>query len=149
MTFSKSMFKANDRTMGGNISALFPLAIMLLAFYWIKENVFKSDAEKTAETLLSNIPNPDKSKVTISGTEATSYATQLENAMSGPGTDEDTIYYIFDLIKNEHDMRLIYKAFGLRKAYMWTEKMDLIQWLNSELSSTELSPLNVKLSWLS
>jgi len=143
------MFRANDRTMGGNLSALFPLIIMVMAFYWIKENLFKSDAEKQAEGLLAGISDPDKSKVTISGTEAVSYCNQLESAMSGPGTDEDTIYHIFSLIKNEHDMRLIYKAYGLRKAYMWTEKMDLIQWLNSEMSSSEMSPINVKLSWLS
>jgi hypothetical protein len=79
-------------------------------------------------------------------------ANQLVDAMSVfSGTDKSGIKRVFEKVKNEDDMKLLYKTFGIRKyssinsgeasGFLWGIienlggyiDLDLIGWLNTEL----------------
>jgi len=114
----------------------------------------------------------DMSKTTITEVQAKVMANQLVNYMSvSDGTDEDGIESVFNKIKNEDDMKLLYVTFGKRPySFVNTgeasgvlggvfenaggyDETDLIGWLELELSNTWLfgdaslvSLINEKLS---
>lgn len=68
----------------------------------------------------------------------------LLNAMGGLGTDENVIYAVFAKMKNDLDLTELYRQFstqlyivGVRPLYL-----DLGQWINQEMNSTEIDKLN-------
>lgn len=69
------------------------------------------------------------------------YANKLEIAMSGMGTDETSIYSVFKAMKNDADLIMLDKAFGVR------DESDLSQWLYDDLASSEISTINKILSF--
>ena len=76
------------------------------------------------------------------------WANQILAAITDCGTDEDTIYRIFENMKNEADLQKLITAFGVREfkgcfsAYFAKEKGSLSYALNYELSNSELSKVN-------
>ena len=73
-----------------------------------------------------------------------SLAGMLLNAMGGIGTDEEVIYATFRKMNNDLDLTELYKQFsthlyivGVRPLYL-----DLGQWINQELNSSEIAKLN-------
>ncbi len=96
---------------------------------------------------------PDLDKSTITPNMASQFANQLVGFMSiSSGTDESGIKSVFEKIKNAEDMKLLYKAFGVRKysnvntgeasgvLFGIFENLggyndwDLVQWLQTELN---------------
>jgi hypothetical protein len=63
----------------------------------------------------------------------------LFKAMDGPGTDEESIYSVFDKIKSEDYFWSVYLEFGLR------QDNDLIEWLFGDLNENDLYELSFKL----
>jgi hypothetical protein len=94
----------------------------------------------------------DLNKTTFTPNQASIMANQLVDAMSVfSGTDKSGIKRVFEKVKNEDDMKLLYKTFGIRKyssinsgeasGFLWGIienlggyiDLDLIGWLNTEL----------------
>ncbi len=86
---------------------------------------------------------PNSSNTTITENDARIMASQLLAAMDRIGTDENTIYKVFERIQTPDDFLMVYNAFG-KKYYdgtgqpwlVWGEerKSDLVEWLKNELS---------------
>lgn len=76
-------------------------------------------------------------------------ADKLETAMFDAGTDEDSIYNVFKLLKNNTDFAKLFAAFGKRAKYEfgWNQgSWNLIQWLQAELNESEQDDINKILS---
>jgi hypothetical protein len=72
-------------------------------------------------------------------------ADNLKNAMFDVGTDENSIFRIFNLLKNNADFLALVSAFGIRPKYEFginVGSWNLGQWLQDELSSGELLKIN-------
>jgi hypothetical protein len=69
-----------------------------------------------------------------------SYADVLFSAMDGLGTDEDAIMRVFSAMKNDLDVAKLITAYGVRK------NESLAEWLQNDLSSSDMSDLNKLLS---
>ena len=70
----------------------------------------------------------------------TAYADVLFTAMDGFGTDEDAIFRVFTAMKNDLDIAKLINAYGLRK------DESLAEWLQGDLSSSDMAKLNKILS---
>lgn len=91
---------------------------------------------------------------TLSITQSKIIADSLYNALDRFNDDEELIFSNFAKIKNADDMRLVFKAFGLRSYLLGTganylgTKMNLVEWLENDLSSSELQEIQSKLNWI-
>jgi hypothetical protein len=101
-------------------------------------------------------------KPTITTTQATNFSSSLVQAMNGCGTDENMIYSIFSKMKNDADIYLLIKQFGVRyytpcpatnpvsyAKFLIDDKAfggDLATWLSYDLTSTEIGKVNTILS---
>lgn len=83
-------------------------------------------------------------KASFSKSEYNTFANQLENAMAGSGTDENTIFKIFNKMENDLDILNLETAFGLRSS--WGSNYDLSEWLRGDLGTTDMNKLNQILS---
>ena len=72
----------------------------------------------------------------------------LLNAMGGVGTDEDVIYAVFNKMKNDLDLTELYKQFSTQLYIVGVRPLhlDLGQWINQEMNSSEIAKLNKILS---
>lgn len=76
-------------------------------------------------------------------------ANKLFTAMYGYGTDEEAIYSVFRLMKNDLDVAKLIKAFGVRKSesswampFNMAGEGDLAEWLGAELDKDEIKIVN-------
>ena len=83
-------------------------------------------------------------KASHSKSQYNTFADQLEAAMRGWGTDEETIWMVLGKIKNDIDFINLNQAYGLREseARMW----DLATWMRGDLSADEIKKANSILS---
>ncbi len=83
-------------------------------------------------------------KATYSKSQYNTFADQLEAAMRGWGTDEETIWMVLRKIKNDIDFINLDQAYGLRESdgRMW----DLATWMRGDLSTNEIKKANSILS---
>lgn len=120
--------------------AIIIICALLFYFYVIK----KSDQQKAINKI-----KVDKSKVTISNSDAALIADNLLQAMNGWGTDENAI--INSLVTlNGDDLLLVIKAFGTKQygitgeitnwtqKQLWGEELNLMGWLKQELSDSTM-----------
>lgn len=74
------------------------------------------------------------------------FADRLYQAMRYSGTDEKTIYNVFDQMKNDLDVLKLTQAYGVRQLYVFGlpdgNPKNLAESLASELSAREISSLN-------
>lgn len=68
-------------------------------------------------------------------------ADAIEKAGFDFGTDEETIYRIFEKLKSDCDFEKLFNAFG-KRFYNGFWKYNLIQFLDAELSNSEREKLN-------
>jgi hypothetical protein len=69
-----------------------------------------------------------------------SYATRLYNAMKGAGTNENTVYAVFNDMSNTADVLKLIAVYGSK------DNETLPEWLNGDLSASELRKVNAILS---
>ena len=115
----------------GGVVVAVALALYLL-YRWNKNR----DANKYLKTTNKEII---KSQLSFQDTDYSNMANALLGAMKGLGTDEDTIYSVFNRMETESDVRKLVASFGLQNG------KTLQQWLLSELSKTEQAKLNALL----
>ena len=98
-------------------------------------STFSNEAEQSAPTMPAS----------YSYANFLALADKLETSMFDVGTDEDSIYNVFKVLKNNTDFALLFKAFGKRPYYTFgynEGNWNLIQWLQEELSGSEQQTVN-------
>jgi hypothetical protein len=129
-----------------------PLAVIGTGIYLIRKLFKGSNADGTSSITAPSLKNTtiNKSKLTISISDAGLFANTLYGAMLDFGTDEKTIYSVMDKINTKDDMLLVIKSFGM-KQYLWGtragllgQNYNLIGWLKFELSTSELAKIKPK-----
>ena len=114
-----------------------------------------------ADTELKNLSSKGI-KPTITTAQASNFSGSLVQAMNGCGTDENMIYGVFSKMKNEADVYLLIKQFGVRyytpcpasnpvsyAKFLIDDKAfggDLATWLSYDLTSSEIGKINSILS---
>lgn len=111
-------------------------------------NIFSKTAdEKNADALNNGINQEIKkgNKLTYLDTQYNQLADMIEQATDTAGTDENTIYGVFQKMKNNADVLQLIKAYGKRYNFWFgipLGKFDLTQILVSELSRNERRKVN-------
>jgi hypothetical protein len=116
-----------------------------------------SQASDQADKELTNLFNQGI-KPTISTSQATTLAQSLVQAMNGCGTDETKMYGVFDQLKNDADVYLLIKQFGVRyytpcaatnpvsyAKYLYNDKSfggDIGTWMGYDLTGAEIQKIN-------
>lgn len=117
----------------------------------IKEGSGNRQEDKAVNKDLDNLITSGKGP-TLSKTQITQYANQLQSAMDGYGTDNAKILNIFNNVKNDADVLAIISAYGTRKlsSGTWNPEPNFEGTLGgalvNEQSNTEISKLNTLLS---
>ena len=78
-------------------------------------------------------------KATYSNSEYDSFASTLETAMAGLGTDEQQIFTVFSSLRNDVDFIKLNQSFGIR------EGSNMSAWLKGDLSTTDITTINSQL----
>jgi len=138
-----------------SIGLLILISLLILSFYKKIIALFTSPSEvknNQQQQIIDDLFIGNGA--TISITTAQNIADTIYQALDRFNDDEDLIYSQFDLIKTPDDMKLVYKQFGLRQYLLGTganylgQKMSLVEWLNNDLTTSELSKIQNKLSWI-
>lgn len=75
----------------------------------------------------------------------TKLADDLESAMKGIGTREDTVFSVFEKMKSNADCEALVEAFGKRKYSNSRGKLNLYSWISAELKRKEREKINTSL----
>jgi hypothetical protein len=116
-----------------------------------------NQAADEADSELNKLSNQGV-KPTISVSQATTLAQSLVQAMNGCGTDETKMYGVFDQLKNDADVYLLIKQFGVRyytpcaatnpvsyAKYLYNDKSfggDIGTWMGYDLTGAEIQKIN-------
>jgi len=120
--------------------------------YWVYKKLNKSPEEEKQERLekeAEKVKDPDTGKVIDCSNRLTyakswydSQAEILYTAMFGPGTDESTIFTVFNKVKTDCDVAQIIASFGLRRQEFYFKTFDLRWFLKDELDAKEIAEIN-------
>lgn len=126
-----------------NHTILVPVVLLaILIIYFIGRSYGKNAAKVKEEKELDK--EIDKNKLTYPLISYKHMADALESAMQTSGTDEQTIFRIFEKLKTQSDLLQLIKSFGSRKNYWFGVPLyehNLPFWLKDELSSSEIEKL--------
>ncbi len=108
-------------------------------------NQLATDAGKDLQTLAQKGIRP-----TITQTQAQTFAATLVSAFDDCGTDEAAAYRVMGMLKNDADILLLIKVYGLREFkgcfsgshYFGSEELSLPGAITYEMSNGEISKLN-------
>lgn len=130
----------------------------------IKRNRDERDASQAAAAAASEIQALINAGIqpSYSDSEYSNFTHALVEAMNGCGTDEDSIFRVFQAMRNDIDIRKLIIAFGVQyyqpcaasspiSYAMWqlNDKSyggDLATWLSYDLNSSDISAINNILS---
>jgi len=117
------------------------LVWLVYAFFFKKKGVEPQDnAQDTMKTVKDEAKT--SGKLTFSESQLTIAANSLLGAMDKLGTDEETIFSIFQKY-NKYELDFIYASFGIvrydgmGKGKIIGSDLDLVGWLSRELSSAK------------
>ena len=142
--------KILDKTEGliSNPKRMISLAIVIVVFvvlFFIFRGQIKNLIHKATNDIENNRALNEEIKNTgtnpsFTDTQFRTYATRLYNAMEGLGTDEATVFAVFNDMRNTADVLKLIHIFGMK------DNEDLTQWLRGDLSSGDIKKLNSILS---
>ncbi len=76
-------------------------------------------------------------------------ANDLQEAMDGPGTEDDVVFDTFKKLKSDLDFIKLESAFGVREAkdnlFGYLDDEDLRGWIKGDLNASEIARLNNQL----
>lgn len=112
------------------------LALIVVVFLIVKfKSKFKDMVTNTK--LVNNLETEIKTDdITLTQAQFNSYASALYSAMKGWGTDEEKIYNVFRQMNTRSDVLQLIKVFGVKDGDTLTE------WLNDDLSASEIEKIN-------
>lgn len=120
------------------IGVAFLVVIILLVIFWNKiKSLFEAITNKGAlnSELQEHMQETGESP-TLSNATFNLLANKLYTAMKGIGTDENTIYSVFNQLNNTADVYKLIAVFGTKDG----ETLD--QWIRGDLGYFELKKLN-------
>jgi hypothetical protein len=102
----------------------------------LKQNQGLPSAEKDQQKLL-----------TLPLSQYSQLATTLQTAMQGVGTNEDAVFRVFNQLSTNFDVLKLTEVFGMKNLSnnplgFGSESLNLIGWINAELSESEIRDLN-------
>ena len=116
------------------------LALIVVVFLIVKfKSKFKDMVTNTklVNSLETEIKTDD---ITLTQAQFNSYASALYSAMKGAGTDEEKIYNVFRQMQTRSDVLQLIKVFGVK------DGDTLSEWLNDDLSASEIEKINTILA---
>ena len=122
---------------GVAVGGMLSLALLIKL---LKKDTVVVEGERMAQAI-SQLPM-NVSNVTLSSNDLTMMAQQLMSAMDRVGTDEDSIYRVFQRIATKDDLVALIKAFGVHRYNLWGRSesrgayLNLTEWLKRELSGS-------------
>ncbi len=157
--YKRRLVNYRNRAKDIKFGSVLPYIILFGVVYFFKDivnlmlNFGGSKQEFQDTTASTNNVSYNQSNLTLSDNQANIIISSLVQAMGYmlDGTDEQTIYNQFSKIKTPDDMRFIFKKFGVRlygSGYFFNNKLNLIGWLNEEMSEGDLAPIQEKLNWI-
>lgn len=127
------------------------LAVAVAAFMLYRKSSSTGEQTLTAEQYLQkvNADIDEDEKFNAIRNYADDYyaklADDLEAAMKGAGTREDTVYSVFGQMKSNADCEALIEAFGKRKYSNSRGKLNLYSWISAELKRKEREKINTTL----
>ena len=125
------------------------IAVVIIIAYLIYRGIKKLMEGTPPNTNLVDNSKNELNQLAQSGevthytkTQLSGFADKLFTAMDGQGTDEDQIKEVFGYMQNKADVLELIKAFGIRDyedELFVVQQYNLSQWLNTELSASELN----------
>jgi hypothetical protein len=101
---------------------------------------------KTEKEVLDEVRNLQKNlRATYADSQYPGFADAIYAARHGNrvlGTDEDAIWRVLAMMKNDLDFAKLVQAFGMRRLSFQTTKADLIGFLNDEMNPEEIATCN-------
>ena len=88
-------------------------------------------------------------EASYSDAEFANMADRIETAFKGGGTDPEVFFAVISLLNNNLDALKLNQAFGVRSYTTWyggTETATLEEWIEGDLSSSEMARMNSILS---
>lgn len=120
---------------------LYKVVTKLTAPKDISENILDASSNEI------NVLSQQGETASYASSQYITWADKLQEAMSGLGTDEESIKDVFHFMQNKTDVLKLIKAFGIRdytddKLLIWNVKpMNLNEWISAELDATEINDL--------
>lgn len=147
-------------TIGGGIAVFYAVRGIRNLVSSISESKGQREELSTASDELKQLNKSNSTKQTLTGSQLASMANNIQKALSGAGTDEQTVYAQFSKLKNDADFLALEKAFGVRKiddytvdAFLTeslfgntTSKGTLSQLIHGDMESDEIKYINGILS---
>jgi hypothetical protein len=120
------------------------ILIVTILIIWIISKLFSSKiAELKAKSQAKKMLEEEISAgggLFYSESEYTQFANKLYRAMNGIGTDEKSIYEVFEAMRSKADVLKLIQVFGVR------DSETLEEWMAGDLSSGEIRKINLILS---
>jgi hypothetical protein len=139
------IWKESDTVVKLVIVAVF-IVLVIVIYRLIKKALTKSPGQQSLNTASDELKTLIKSgeKTNYSDAQFAAFADNLEQAMTGIGTDEEAIKKVINYLQNKADVLSLIKTFGIRdytddKFLMYNIKpLNLNQWFNIELGASDL-----------
>ena len=124
------------------IVVIIVVVALLLYFFWGKiKGLFNSLTGKVqANAELSEHQAQTGEQLTLSSAEYSRLAEKLYKAVKGLGTDENSVYTVFNALGNKADLLKLIAVFGTK------DDMTLAEWLYDDLNARELAKVNTILA---
>lgn len=133
----------NLKTVPIAVYVILGMLILGIFVYFIFKEPKKVTDEEIKEGTQNEIDEIKESnpsiKQTYSNITYVQWADQIYHAVSGAGTNEDSIFQVFYQLKNKLDWAMLKKAFGVR------DEMSLNAWLRDDLKVSLINKLNNEL----
>ncbi len=111
---------------------------IVLAIFWkkIKDAIDDAKQQRELEKKQDEVESFTHTTQTYPDSYYVAFADQLESAMRGLRTDEETVYVIMGKIKNDVDYLKLNSAFGTRS------KQNLTRWIHGDFSERDIKKIN-------
>lgn len=119
---------------------LFPIALILIIVVVLVRLRRTPDKIRDEAQIKEARKGIDESSMSYPNAQYKIFADRLYIAMKGFGTDEQKIYDVFNRMKTYSDVQALVVAFGVR------DGETLSEWLNGDLSASEMAHLNAILA---
>ena len=132
----------------GIIIIIIIILLALVIWKFVKAVKPKTDEEKDVGKDIDNASGQGQ-KPSYARAAYNGYADKIYTSGAGQhigGTDEDSIYDVFRLMKNDLDILLLIQAFGKRRKGFSLDDADLGGYIGDEMNSSEIGKINTILA---
>ncbi len=118
---------------------IFAAAVMLAAYYLGSRTGKGKSVSADSEALAAEMA---QSPLTYETSQYDSYADKLYVAMHDISDDEETIYSVFNKMRNKSDVLKLILAYGEKRIPLTIGNSTLPQWISAKLNPKEIAKIN-------